>query len=87
MVYQDLQPPAPSAPKGKSKFEILLVKIFSIKQKANQVLLGTILSLQENNLHSLTPPPLHKGGGGINFLKFGNKGGDEIFFLEREGLD
>ena len=25
--------------------------------------------------------------GGIDFLKFGNKGGDEIFFLEREGLD
>ena len=26
-------------------------------------------------------------GGGIDFLKFGNKGGGEIFFLEREGLD
>ena len=25
--------------------------------------------------------------GGIGFLKFGNKGGDKIFFLEREGLD
>ena len=27
------------------------------------------------------------GGGGIDFLSFGSKGGDEIFFLEREGLD
>ena len=26
-------------------------------------------------------------GGGIDFLKFRNKGGDKIFFLEREGLD
>ena len=31
------------------------------------------------------PPPFTKGG--IDFLKFGNEGGDEIFFLEREGLD
>ena len=30
-------------------------------------------------------PPLQKGG--IDFLKFGNKGGDEIFFLEREELN
>ena len=29
------------------------------------------------------PPP----GGEIDYLKFGNKDGDEIFFLEREGLD
>ena len=35
--------------------------------------------------HSLNPPPFTKGG--IDFLKFGSKGGDEIFFLEREGLD
>ena len=35
-------------------------------------------------LYSLNPPPLQRGG--IEFLKFGNKGGDEIFFLEREGL-
>ena len=34
-----------------------------------------------------TPPPPHLTKGGIDFLKFGNKGGDEIFFLEREGLD
>ena len=33
------------------------------------------------------PPPLQRGRGGIDFLKFGDKGGDEIFFLEREGLD
>ena len=33
-----------------------------------------------------TPPSpiLYKEG--IDFLKFGNKGGDEIFFLERKGL-
>ena len=30
-------------------------------------------------------PPLQRGG--IDFLKFGNKGGDKTFFLEREGLD
>ena len=30
-----------------------------------------------------TPSP-YKGG--VDFLKFGNKGGDEIYFLEREGL-
>ena len=41
------------------------------------------------HIHSLNPPfpPLYKGGGGIDFLKFSNKGGDKIFFLEREGLD
>ena len=33
------------------------------------------------------PLPLYKMGGGVDFLKFGNKGRDEIFFLEREGLD
>ena len=27
------------------------------------------------------------GGGVIDFLEFGNKCGDEIFFLEREELD
>ena len=31
------------------------------------------------------PPPLQRGR--IDFLKFGNKGGDKIIFLEREGLD
>ena len=30
-------------------------------------------------------PPLQ--GGGIDILRFGNKGGGKIFFLEREGLD
>ena len=37
-----------------------------------------------------TPPPpsfIMGGGGGIDLLKFGNKGGDEILFLKREGLD
>ena len=32
------QPPFTSAFKGNSNFEILLVKIFSVKQKANQIL-------------------------------------------------
>ena len=32
-VYQDSQPSVPSIPKGNSKFEILLVKTFSLKQK------------------------------------------------------
>ena len=35
--------------------------------------------------HSSNPPPFIKGG--TDFLKFDNKGGDETFFLEREGLD
>ena len=34
---------------------------------------------------NLPPPFLYKGGN--DFLKLGNKGGDEIFFLEREWLD
>ena len=36
------------------------------------------------------PSPLFtKGwrGGGTDFLKFGSKDGDELFFLEREELD
>ena len=37
--------------------------------------------------HSSTPLPPFIKGEGIDFFKFGNKGGDEIFFLEREGLD
>ena len=36
-VYQDSQLPAPSAPKGDSKFEILLVKILGLKQKKNKI--------------------------------------------------
>ena len=32
-------------------------------------------------------PRFTKGGGGIDFLIFGNKGGDKIFFVDREGLD
>ena len=47
---------------------------------------------QKGNLKSTgivrTPhptPPLQRGW--IDFLKFGNKGGDKIFFLERKGLD
>ena len=42
MVYQDSRPPATQALKSNSKFEILLVKIFSLKQKANQILPVTV---------------------------------------------
>ena len=38
-------------------------------------------------VHSSNPPPPPFIKGGIDFLKFGNKSGDEIFFLEKEGLD
>ena len=38
-VYQDLRPPALQ---GNSKFEILLVKIFCLKQKTSQILPATI---------------------------------------------
>ena len=37
-----------------------------------------------NPLIILSIVPLQREGG-IEFLKFGDKGGDEIFFLEREG--
>ena len=38
------------------------------------------LFIRENcKLIVQTPPPIYKGGGGMDFLKFGNKGGDEIF--------
>ena len=36
-VYQDLQPPSLSAPKGDKKFDIFLVKVFSIKQNKNKI--------------------------------------------------
>ena len=36
-------------------------------------------------VQTLPPPAFIKGG--IDFLKFGNNGGDEIFVLEREELD
>ena len=50
-VHQDSRPPARSAPKGYSKFEILIIKIFSLKQKTNQIPTATIvLSLEGNNL-------------------------------------
>ena len=42
MVYRDSQPPPPSAPKGNNKFAILLVKIFSLKKKTNQILPAAI---------------------------------------------
>ena len=31
-------------------------------------------------------PPLSFTKGGTDFLRFGNNGGDKIFFLEREGF-
>ena len=36
--------------------------------------------------HSLSPH-LYEEMGGVDFLYFGNKSEDEIFFLEREGLN
>ena len=42
MVNQDSQSLLPLAPIGKSKFEILLVKVFNLKQKPNQILPATI---------------------------------------------
>ena len=54
-VYQDLRPLAPSVPKAHSQFEILLLKIFSLKLKQNQMIPAIIeknqmFSLQENTL-------------------------------------
>ena len=37
MIYQNSWPLLPSAPKGKSKFEILLVRVFSLKQKNKSI--------------------------------------------------
>ena len=42
MVYQDSWLLAPLAPKGNNKFKILLVEVFSQKQKTNQILQATI---------------------------------------------
>ena len=42
MVYQDSGSLAPSVPKGSSIFEMLLVKVFSLKQKRSQTLPNTI---------------------------------------------
>ena len=43
------------------------------------------ISLTSGIVRPLPPPPfLYRG---IEFLKFGNKGGDKRFFLEREGLE
>ena len=33
-----------------------------------------------------TPPPVSFTKGGTDFLRFGNNGGDKIFFLEKEGF-
>ena len=51
-------------------------------QKPHCVMIENISS---NNIVQTPPYSIIKGG--IDFLKFGNKRGDEIFFLEREGLD
>ena len=51
MVSQDLQPLAPSNPRDYSKFDILLVKAFSLKQKTNQILPATVE--KKNQISSL----------------------------------
>ena len=48
MVSQDLQPLAPSNPRDYNKFNILLVKVFSLKQKTNQILPATIEKKKTN---------------------------------------
>ena len=53
MVSQDLQPLAPSNPRDYNKFNILLVKVFSLKQKTNQILPATIE--KKNQILSLQP--------------------------------
>ena len=40
--FHDSRPPAPSTTKGNNRFEILFVKLSILKQKTNQILLGTI---------------------------------------------
>ena len=47
-----------------------------------------VVDLRSLNPHP-TPAPPYKGGGGggIDYHKFGKKGGDEIFFIERGGLE
>ena len=40
-VYQDSRPPALSAPKSNRRFGVLLVKVFSLKHKVNQILSAT----------------------------------------------
>ena len=42
MAYQDSQPLGCLAWKSNYKFEVLLVKVFSVKQKKNQIALTTI---------------------------------------------
>ena len=56
-MYIKIHNPRPLAFKGNSKVEILLVKIFSLKQKLNQILPSTIekakiFSRQVNSLMS-----------------------------------
>ena len=70
MVYQAWRLLDPSAPRSNNKFEILLVKVFSLKQKSNQMLPVTIeknqiLSLQVNSLMFLQT---------INFVEINNHG-------------
>ena len=55
MIYHDSWLLAHSAPKGNSKFEILLVRVFSLRQKNKpntscSYRKNQILSLQENSL-------------------------------------
>ena len=54
-VYQNSRPPAHSAPKCNSKFEILIVKIFSLKQKTNQILPTTTGKIKFSLFKKTTP--------------------------------
>ena len=53
MVYQDSQPLASPEPKGNSRFEILLKKVFSQKQKN---ISNTSSDLQKNKVLSPQQP-------------------------------
>lgn len=51
-VYQDSQPPAPSALKVNKKFEISLANLVSLKQKSNQIIPANLEKIKflENSL-------------------------------------
>ena len=68
MVYQDSQPLAHSDMKGNSKFEILLVKIFSLKQKKTNQLLPATKEKIKFRLFKNTATCSFR----LNFLEIGN---------------
>ena len=57
MVYQDSRCLPPSAPKGNTKFEILLVKIFSLKQNKS----NTSIYYRKNDILFLQQPHVPLG--------------------------